>query len=57
MVGEVLAKPIEWNTGQGAWDTEKGLGSLGGSPSHNFQTPNEFGAQNFVIDHWLKPVA
>jgi len=32
----------------------KGLGSPEGSPS---QTPNEFGAQNFVINHWLKPVA
>jgi len=26
-------------------------------PVKNYQTPNEFGAQKFVINHWLKPVA
>ncbi|WP_456331762.1 hypothetical protein [Fervidibacter sacchari] len=36
----------------------KRLGSPRSLPSHNSRKPNDFGAQqNFVINHWLKPMA
>jgi len=55
MEGEAPAEPNERDKGQG---TRKKIGLTGrfALPNGNL-TPNEFGAQKFVINHWLKPVA
>jgi len=44
--GEAPAEPIEWNMGQGTWDTGK-IWITGRFALPDLQTPNKFGAKKF----------